>query len=49
MDKLIKKVAVDIKHGEKKKAEKDVSHLLKVDKKQDRKMMHLEKKEHKKR
>lgn len=45
MDKLINKVARDIKKGEKAKAEKDVVVLKKADKVQDKKLSKLEKKE----
>ncbi len=38
MDKMIKKVQQDIKKGKKKKGEKDVSKLLKADKKFDAKV-----------
>lgn len=38
MDRKIKKVEKDIKHGEKKKGQKDVKKLLKMDKKFDKKL-----------
>lgn len=42
MDSKIKKVQKDVKHGNIKKAKKDLTSLLKADKKQDAKMKKLQ-------
>lgn len=43
MDKQIKKVKKDVEHGEKAKAKKDISKLMRMDKKMDAKMSKCDK------